>query len=94
MHLFGIAGIVIFGVGALLDLYMLILKVLGQDIWGRPLLLLGVLLTLGGIQLITTGILTKFITRTYYESQKKRPYRVKNVSVGAKKEQEAAVSRS
>lgn len=94
MHLFGIAGIVIFGVGTLLDLYMLVLKIMGNDIWGRPLLLLGVLLTLGGIQLITTGILAEFIMRTYYESQEKRPYRVKKVSVGGKQAQEAAVSSS
>lgn len=91
MHLFGIAGIFVFGLGVLLDLYMLVLKIIGQDIWGRPLLLLGVLLTLGGIQLITTGIMAEFIMRTYYESQKKRPYRVKTVWVSGKQEQEAAV---
>ena len=60
---------------------MLILKVLGNDIWGKPLLLLGILLVMGGIQFITTGIIAEVQMRTYFESQKKTPYRVKKVSL-------------
>ena len=39
---------------------------------------------LGGIQLFTIGIVMELLIRTYYESQSKRPYRVKNVKVGGK----------
>ena len=84
MHLFGTAGIITFFVGVLIDIYLLIWKIMGYDIWGRPLLLLGVLLTLGGIQLVTSGLIAEMIMRTYYESQNKKTYRVKEVFVGEK----------
>jgi hypothetical protein len=77
IHLFGTLGILTFGAGAIIDLYFLVLKILGNDIWGKPLLLLGFLLTIGGIQIITIGIISEMIMRTYYESQDKKPYRIK-----------------
>jgi hypothetical protein len=52
---------------------------MGQDIWGKPLLLLGMILLLGGIQLITIGILAEVSMRTYYESGNKKTYQVRNV---------------
>jgi glycosyltransferase involved in cell wall biosynthesis len=79
MHFFGTVGIVTFLVGALINLYMLLLKILGHDIWGKPLLLLGILLVMGGIQFITIGIIAELQMRTYFESQRKKPYRVKRV---------------
>jgi glycosyltransferase involved in cell wall biosynthesis len=79
MHLFGGAGLVVFVVGALIDFYMLVLKIAGHDIWGRPLLLLGVLLTIVGLQIITVGILLEVIMRTYYESQNKKPYTIRKI---------------
>jgi len=79
MHLFGGAGLVVFSVGALIDFYMLALKIAGHDIWGRPLLLLGVLLTIVGLQIITVGILLEVIMRTYYESQSKKPYTIRKI---------------
>jgi hypothetical protein len=35
------------------------------------------MLTIGGIQIITIGIISEILMRTYYESQRKKPYRVK-----------------
>ena len=84
MHLFGTVGIITFFVGILIDIYLLIWKMMGYDIWGRPLLLLGVLLTLGGIQLVTSGLIAEMIMRTYYESQNKKTYRIKEVYIGDK----------
>jgi glycosyltransferase involved in cell wall biosynthesis len=81
MHFFGNIGIFTLGVGVLINIYLLILKLLGNDIWGKPLLLLGVLLVVAGIQFITTGILAELQMRTYFESQQKKPYRVKRVVV-------------
>jgi len=77
IHFFGTLGLLTFGAGALIDLYFLVLKLLGNDIWGKPLLLLGFMLTIGGIQIITIGIISEILMRTYYESQHKKPYRVK-----------------
>jgi len=85
MHFFGSWGLVIFGAGLLINLYMLILKILGHDIWGKPLLLLGILLVLAGFQLITIGIISEFVMRTYYESQQKRPFAIRNIYSGGTK---------
>ncbi len=79
MHLFGTLGFISFGLGILLNLYLLILKILGHDIWGKPLLILGLILLLGGIQLITIGILSEIAVRTYYESQQKKTYNIRKV---------------
>jgi hypothetical protein len=79
MHLFGTIGIPLFLAGLFINLYMLILKLLGHSIGGRPLLLLGVLLLLVGIQLITSGFLAELIMRTYFESQDKKPYSIKEI---------------
>ncbi len=86
MHLFAQAGLALFGIGVLINLYLLALKLLGQDIWGKPLLILGALLVLAGIQLVTVGIIVEVLMRTYYESQNKRPYRVRNLRRGGKRE--------
>jgi len=77
MHLFGTMGFISFGLGVLINLYLLILKIMGQDIGGKPLLILGLILLIGGIQLITIGIVVEIQMRTYYESQQKRPYKVR-----------------
>ncbi|MEX0967092.1 MAG: glycosyltransferase family 2 protein [Bacteroidia bacterium] len=85
MHLFGVAGFIILVVGIFINLYLAALKIAGQDIWGKPLLILGLLLTLGGFQLITTGIITELLMRTYYESQNKKTYKIRNTFVGKEK---------
>lgn len=79
MHLFGNIGVILFAIGSVINLYFLILKLMGQDIWQRPLLLLGVLLVIGGIQFLTIGIVTEIQMRTYFESQRKKPYKVREV---------------
>ncbi|MEL6971748.1 MAG: glycosyltransferase family 2 protein [Bacteroidota bacterium] len=79
MHLFGNSGIIMLAVGILINLYLLALKLMGNDIWGKPLMILGLILLLGGIQFITIGIIVEIQIRTYYESQNKRPYRVRRV---------------
>lgn len=82
MHLFGNGGVLLFVVGAIINLYLGMLKVTGHDIWGKPLLILGLMLVLAGIQLITIGIVLEMQMRTYYESQDKRPYKVRTVTNG------------
>ena len=82
IHLFGGLGLLAFLLGAFINAYLLVLKILGEDIWGRPILILGFMLILGGIQLITTGIIAEIIVRTYFESQEKKTYRVKALYTG------------
>jgi glycosyltransferase involved in cell wall biosynthesis len=82
IHLFGGLGLLSFFLGAIINVYLLTLKLLGEDIWGRPILILGFILILGGIQLITTGIIAELIVRTYFESQDKKTYRIKSIYTG------------
>lgn len=86
IHLFGGIGLFSFMIGFLISMYLLVLKVLGEDIWGRPIMILGFILILGGIQLVTTGIIAEMIVRTYFESQHKKTYTVRSVFVGEKQE--------
>lgn len=86
MHLFGTLGIISFFVGLLLGVALAVYKfAAGVDIGTRPLLFLAVGLTLGGIQLISFGFIAELIMRTYYESQGKTVFRVKDVIVGEQK---------
>ncbi|WP_339874819.1 glycosyltransferase family 2 protein [uncultured Algoriphagus sp.] len=82
IHLFGGIGIIAFLIGLLINFYLLILKIMGEDIWGRPIMILGFILVLGGIQFITTGIIAEIIVRTYFESQDKTTYSIKSVYQG------------
>ncbi len=89
IHLFGGLGLLAFLLGGMINVYLLVLKIMGEDIWGRPILILGFMLILGGIQLITTGIISEIIVRTYFESQDKKTYRIKSLYTG---EQEVSQS--
>ncbi|MGV3558360.1 glycosyltransferase family 2 protein [Larkinella arboricola] len=79
MHLFGNWGLMALATGLLINGYLLVQKLMGHDIWGRPLLILGTILVLAGIQLITFGIMTELQMRTYYESQDKKPYKIRRI---------------
>ena len=79
IHFFGPLGLACFGIGSLISFYLLVLKIMGQDIWGRPLLLLGVSLVLAGIQFLTLGILAELLMRIYYESQNKKTYGIREI---------------
>ena len=79
MHLFGTIGFISLGIGVIINLYLLVLKIMGHDIWGKPLLILGLIFLLGGIQLITIGILAEISVRTYFESQNKKTYTVRKI---------------
>lgn len=60
-HLFGLAGIISFSVGTIICIYLTILKLEGFSIGGRPLLILGILLIIAGIQLFTSGLIAELI---------------------------------
>jgi len=52
---------------------------MGQNIGGKPMLILGLILLLGGIQFITIGIIADINIRTYFESQNKKTYNVRKI---------------
>ncbi|UJH66845.1 glycosyltransferase family 2 protein [Allomuricauda sp. SCSIO 65647] len=83
IHLFGIFGVLLILLGILMNIYLLVMKFgFGEDIGNRPMLIFGMMFILGGIQLFTIGIVMELLIRTYYESQQKRPYRIKKISIG------------
>lgn len=83
IHLFGNFGMLSFTIGGLILVYLMIVKfALGEDIGNRPLLILGILLLFVGIQFFTTGIIIDLQMRTYFESQQKRPYKVRKIFIG------------
>lgn len=82
IHLFGIFGVLLMILGGIANIYLLVIKLSGEQIGDRPLLTLAMMLILAGIQLFTIGIVMELLIRTYYESQQKRPYRIKKISKG------------
>lgn len=80
IHVFGTLGFASAAMGVVVGVYLSFLKIfLGQSIGNRPLLLLAVLLVVIGVQLVTMGLLGEMITRTYYESQNKTIYVVREI---------------
>lgn len=84
IHIFGGLGILTSALGLAIGLYLTAVKVFaGQDIGNRPLLLLAILLVIVGVQFISMGFLGELVVRTYYESQNKPIYAVREVLDGA-----------
>lgn len=80
IHAFGPAGLVFGALGFLISLYLTVQKIFfGYDIGGRPLLLLGILLIILGVQFIVMGLLGEMLARVYHESQDKPIYTIKKV---------------
>lgn len=82
IYLFGNIGLLSFVSGILINLYLLWEKYInGQDIGTRPLLTVGVVFIIMGIQFFTIGIVIDLLMKTYYESQSKRPFNIRKVTV-------------
>jgi glycosyltransferase involved in cell wall biosynthesis len=84
LHFFGLIGLASSGAGVLLGLALVARKVIFHiDIMG-PAMFVAILLILAGIQLLSLGLVSEILARTYYESQGKPIYstrqpRYKNV---------------
>jgi len=75
LQAFGGFGLVLLTVGFFILAWLSFEKLaLGEDIGGRPLLLLGALLCLIGVQLLATGLLGELLTRIYHEPQGRPQY--------------------
>ena len=80
IQFFGPVGMISGMLGVLISVYLTADKIFfGHDIGGRPLLLLGALLIIVGIQLIGMGLLGEMIVRVYHESQRKPIYVIKKI---------------
>lgn len=78
IQIFGLMGLLAFGLGILIGLYLTFVKLAqGAALAERPMLLLAILLVMVGVQLVTMGLLGEMVVRTYHESQGKPIYIVR-----------------
>jgi glycosyltransferase involved in cell wall biosynthesis len=68
LHLFGGLGLALGGIGVLVCLYLTVLWLSGSAIGHRPLLTLGVLLVVVGMQFLSLGLIGEMIT-THHEER-------------------------
>jgi glycosyltransferase involved in cell wall biosynthesis len=80
MHVLGSAGLASMGAGVLSLIATVLMKRFDPDMWmtRNPFLLLSVMLELIGIQFLSMGLIGELLTRTYFESQGKTQYLVRN----------------
>ena len=67
LHLFGGVGLLMGALGFVFLLYLTMLKLWGHGIGTRPLLTLGVLLVVVGIQLVSLGLISELVTSQHEE---------------------------
>jgi glycosyltransferase involved in cell wall biosynthesis len=72
LHLFGGLGLVMGSVGFLVLAYLTVIKIGGAGIGDRPLLMLGVLMVVVGVQLVSLGLLSELITSHHEERMDER----------------------
>jgi glycosyltransferase involved in cell wall biosynthesis len=91
MQLFGLLGLASCGLGGIMGLYLVWLKILygyRYQIGDRPLLMLAVLLVIIGVQFFMMGLLGEIVIRTYHEAQNKPIYYIRTVEVAGPSETE------
>jgi glycosyltransferase involved in cell wall biosynthesis len=72
LHLFGGIGLALIVAGLGISGYLTVLRLSGEGIGDRPLLLLGALLLIVGIQLVTFGLLAQMLAGMAHESARTR----------------------
>jgi glycosyltransferase involved in cell wall biosynthesis len=81
MHFFGMIGLAGTFLGGLIMAYLFVYKITGHEIVLEhgPLMIAGALLLLTGIMMFSTGLLGEVLIRTYFESQGRRIYAVREI---------------
>jgi len=82
MYVFGFGGILAMIGSFITSFYLLTIKLLGEDIGNRPLLIFALLLAVTGVQLFGFGLLGELQIRTYHESQNRPIYRIRDTFRG------------
>ena len=67
LHLFGGVGLLLGAIGTIVLVYLTVLKLAGEAIGHRPLLTLGVLLVVVGVQLLSLGLVSELIASHHEE---------------------------
>ena len=85
MYGFGFVGIISILISLSMSVYLLVIKILGDDIGNRPMLMFSLILGIAGVQLFSFGLLSELLIRTYHESQNRPIYRIRNIQSKIKK---------
>jgi glycosyltransferase involved in cell wall biosynthesis len=72
LHLFGSLGLLLGALGSAILVYLTVLKATGEAIGHRPLLTLGVLLVVVGLQFFSLGLISELITSHHEERAAER----------------------
>jgi len=81
MHFFGSLGLAGTTLGGGILAYLFVEKMLGQDIVAEhgPLMVAAVILLMAGLMMFSTGLIGEMMMRTYFESQDRRIYAVREI---------------
>ena len=79
MYGFGFVGIISILVSLVMTSYLLLIKMFGENIGNRPMLMFALILGIAGVQLFSFGLLSELLIRTYHESQDRPIYRVRKI---------------
>jgi len=76
LHVFGTIGAVLLMLGILVNCWLTVEWLMGYPISNRPLLFLGILLMLMGVQLVLTGLLAELVTKREHSTS---DYKIKDI---------------
>lgn len=81
MHFFGMIGLASGSIGGLIMAYLFLYRVTGHEIAIQhgPLMIAGAMLLMIGMMMFSTGLLGEVLMRTYFESQGRRIYAVREI---------------
>jgi len=80
LQIFGLIGLPMGLLGFIISAWLALQRLTGADVsLNRPLLFLGIVLIITGVQLVTLGLLAELQARTYHESQNKPTYAIREI---------------
>ena len=80
LQIFGLIGLPMATLGFIISAWLALQRLTGVDVsLNRPLLFLGIVLIITGVQLVTLGLLAELQARTYHESQNKPTYVIREI---------------
>jgi glycosyltransferase involved in cell wall biosynthesis len=89
MHFFGAIGLIGTALGSVMLGYCMVVKLFWRlDIIAEhgPLMIAGALLLLAGLMMFSTGLIGELLIRTYFESQNRRIYAVRDILTQKRRE--------
>lgn len=90
LHFFGLPGLLSVGIGLVICLYLSVIWLLGIPIGHRPLLFLGVLLVVVGVQILATGLIAELLV--HLGTRDEAPYEIRRIVEAGEGEAKASAN--